>query len=441
MSIKIQFLLHYYRKYLAKYFIFRFFRSVSTHLYFYMRAIYFILFRKSQTYNRRLISFSEYAKKSFLKAILVLPSQVESIDKPRFFPSHLAQPVLVEQALQLTSPKLEITYLPNAMTFGGSYLTILGGFAIYPDLFDPDMDRSPLETFGVARIDRKNKSVFLLQTQSAVKVDIAINLLGQNAGNYAHWLTELLPKLAIVNQYEELNNHALLVDSWIHPNLHESINWLNGQNRQVVYVNRWQPVKADQLIDISLPGYEPYIPQELFAKDRAIYVNSFSKFALNVLREQCYVLANSEDLKAGAKKIYLKRSVRSSNVRRVSNIEELEHILLKYEFEFIESETLNFKEQVAACLNAEVVVGAVGAALANIIFAPKGCKVLALAPYYKHGNYYYYSNLAASLDHDLAYVLGQPLDNGNHPMHQDYYIDKNEFSEAIKQALSRVSHI
>lgn len=439
MSNSLAAILNYYRQHLGKYFIFRLVRALLTQAYSCTRLAYFVLCKPSLLHKAGLISLREYKQHYYLTSITVLPSQFVAIPEPRCFASKLAEHGLHNPAIQLVVPQLEITYITHGQALAGSYLTLVNGFALHPDIFNPATDRSPLETFGIARIFRQRKYIFLMLDQPAIKVKSAINLLGQNAGNYAHWLTEILPKLVIANKYEAFKDQALLVDGWIHANLHESINWLRGNEKPVIYVNRWQAVEADQLIDISLPGYEPYIPHELLAKERPIYVNSFSRYALDLLRKECHMLARCESLPTGTKYIYLKRSAKSSNVRRVVNIDELELILAEHGFQFIEAETLSFKQQVSACLNAEIIVGPVGAALANIIFAPKGCKVLALAPYYSSGNYYYYSNLAAALGHELGYILGLPQNNGNHPMHQDYYIDNSEFAAAIKLSLSTSS--
>lgn len=432
-----QSLMKFYRQYLAKYFFFRFTRALITYLFFYVRMMYYALVKKRRIYAAELISVRDFNKTLSLTPIEVDASNDYLVPAPRFFNTHLVDITFSRgNDIMLASPRLEISYLPHTVALAGSYLILSKGYAIHPNSFNPITDYSPLETFGVGRIYHKRKRILLLLNEPMIEIRSAINLLGQNAGNYAHWLTEILPKLAIANLNESLDDQPLLVDGWIHPNFHESINWLNEKwNRKVLYVNRWQAVKADTLIDISLPGYEPYIPQELFKKSRSIYINSFSSYALNLLREQCHSLAKSENLKTGSKRVYLKRAIKSSNIRRVYNTEELEAVLAENGFQFIESETLSFKEQVAACLNAEIIVGAVGAALANIIFAPPRCRVLALAPYYSDGNYYYYSNLAAALGHDLMYVLGKPLNKGNHPMHQDYFIDKSELASSIKRAL------
>ena len=113
------------------------------------------------------------------------------------------------------------------------------------------------------------------------------------------------------------------------------------------------------------------------------------------------------------------------------NSDLIEHFLEKRNFKVLEPASMNFSEQVAACKEAEFIIAAVGAALANMIFSPPGCKIIALAPYYDDANYYYYSNLAGVLEHELYYVLGREIENAGHPMHRDYSIDLSELEKAI----------
>lgn len=67
---------------------------------------------------------------------------------------------------------------------------------------------------------------------------------------------------------------------------------------------------------------------------------------------------------------------------------------------------MSCQEQAVICLDAELIIAPIGATLANMIFAPKGRKVIILAPHYAGANYFYYTHLAAVLGHELTYVLG-----------------------------------
>ena len=144
-----------------------------------------------------------------------------------------------------------------------------------------------------------------------------------------------------------------------------------------------------------------------------------------------------ESARSGTELIYFRRNGNSGNLRGIVNSDEIEEYVRAVGFELIAPASLGFMQQVAACSQAKVIVAPIGAALANMIFAPKGCKILTLAPYYQGANYYYYSNLAGVLGHELHYILGQQIDKGEHPMHRRYNIDLSDLKVAMGSAAGR----
>lgn len=69
---------------------------------------------------------------------------------------------------------------------------------------------------------------------------------------------------------------------------------------------------------------------------------------------------------------------RAADRRRLVNEEELEPILAEHGFEIVDPGELSFRQQVELFGQAEAVVTLHGSALANILFAPPGCKVMEL---------------------------------------------------------------
>jgi capsular polysaccharide biosynthesis protein len=119
----------------------------------------------------------------------------------------------------------------------------------------------------------------------------------------------------------------------------------------------------------------------------------------------------------------------------IINMAEVESLILSYGFEALDPAELSVVDQMAVFQDAEYIISPVGAALANAIFTPAGCKVIALAPYYENANYYYYSNLMGVLGHDLHYVLGTQVEMDGHVLHRNYSIDL----DALKEALERLA--
>ena len=330
--------------------------------------------------------------------------------------------------------KLEVLKIRDALIIGGTDFILTGNEAMWPDAFIAARDTCPAEIFGVISINRRKNMMRLYPTQRARQFGRAITLIGQSTKNYAHWLTETLPKLAVLDSYSEFDGLPLLVDSGLHPNIYESIEILNSKHRDIVLIQRWAAVILDEVVCVSQPAYEPYVPQGLFNEGLSPMINSFSRPALDILKE-AVTQAPWESGQYGTPMIYFRRSRQSSNLRGIIESDAIEEYVRTLGFDLIEPASLGFMQQVAACSSARVIVAPIGAALANMIFAPRGCIILALAPYYESANYYYYSNLAGVLGHELHYVLGQQTDKGEHPMHRRYSIDLSDLKLAIESIM------
>jgi capsular polysaccharide biosynthesis protein len=81
--------------------------------------------------------------------------------------------------------------------------------------------------------------------------------------------------------------------------------------------------------------------------------------------------------------IYISRSSYPS--RRMANEAELVTALTELGFSVVRPEELTVERQIRLFSNARLVIGEVGAALANLLFAPAACKVIEIVPETKPG--------------------------------------------------------
>jgi len=117
----------------------------------------------------------------------------------------------------------------------------------------------------------------------------------------------------------------------------------------------------------------------------------------------------------------------------MENAEAVEAAILEYGFVSLNPARFSFEEQVAIFSEAQCIVAPVGAALANAIFSPSGCRIVALAAYYENANYYYFSNLMGVLGHQLHYLVGPHVSRTGDILHRDYTIDIDALHTALRQ--------
>jgi len=383
-----------------------------------------------------LVRFGSYMGDHLVARIPVFAAQPTHIPGPAFLNDRNSAISATPRSVAIELPKIDVVDLNDVAVVGGTDFILAGEAALAPDCFVEFADACPADIFGVTSIDHSQRLLQLYLTGEGIEIDAGISLLGQNTANYAHWLTETLPKLAVLNTHSLYEDLPLLVDCGLHRNIYNSIGTVGGKQRQLIFVERWQRVRVRRLVCISQAGYEPYIPHGLFNTGTPKIVNTFSAPALEALHTAVLDKLPPPDAR-NFEKIFLCRSDSSNNLRGLTNSAEIEALLRKEGYTFVDPTRLSFIEQVQTCHTARIIVAPIGAALANMIFASAGCRILALSPYYENANYYFYSNLAAVLKRQFFYVLGHQSGQRGHPMHRSYSIDLDVLERALDSLTER----
>jgi hypothetical protein len=115
-----------------------------------------------------------------------------------------------------------------------------------------------------------------------------------------------------------------------------------------------------------------------------------------------------ERSRTGTRRLWISRG-RARN-RRLQNEDEIFSILAPFGFEKVELESMSFREQVDRFAQAETVAGPHGAGMTNLMFAPRGARVLELFPAVFVNPVFY--SMANSVDQEYYYLIGsaQPVD-------------------------------
>lgn len=427
-------ILRIYRTHLAQFFLLRLLKAFFLAAYRFTYRVRSLMARQPFSGDYQFISACSCGDDVCSRRIVFERGEVVDIPPPAFYGYGSDLATAKNPAIKIDAPALEVAEFRSAVVVGRVDFVFVVGKAVHHDLFVPSQHRVPAENVGVVSINRAMKRMRLRLVGEPVRLVKAVSLIGQCSSNYAHWLTETLPKLPILDACEEYADFPLLVDDGLHPNLYASIDLINKNNREIIKVGSWQSVRVDRLVAVSSPGYERYVPHGIRSREAPGYVNCFSRTALRMLRDATdKALGSNRSLRD--RRIYLSRSEQSGNIRRIGNLDDIEAVISARGIRMITPESMNFQDQVASCIDAEIIVAPVGASLANMIFAPPGCIVVVLSPYYDEANYFYYSNLAGILGHRIYYVLGPQVNNGQHPMHRSYSIDADTLSKTLESVI------
>lgn len=368
---------------------------------------------------RQLVSLKEFTARN--KVPIVKIADESSVQTP--FPSIIPE----KDKIYLTSPHESYTFqevyisrVSGGTVYGGSNLVLAGDEVICHDLYDFKRDFTSEEMHGRTHIDHKRNRIRLLShDKEPEKIAIAATFVDACAPNYAHWLTEVLPRIAIFCHDRRFEGIPIIVNDNLHDNIMTSLALVAGIGREIIVLPVGRALIADTLYVTSVVGYVPFDRRnkKLSNHSHGIF-NHLSLSTLNKIIDHAIADVSIENL---PKKVYLRRN---SAYRKMINEYEVEQYFQDIGFSIVEPEKLNFIQQVVLFKNASVIVGPTGAGLANIIFAPQDAKIYILISKYKDTIYWYWQNIACATGKEVTYIMGDQDGKG---VHSDFFIDTSRF--------------
>lgn len=259
------------------------------------------------------------------------------------------------------------------------------------------------------------------------RIPRGIHLCGRVSGNYYHWLLEYLPRLQALERCEDLHDWPILVDAELHPNLIAALERV-CPGKALIAIDYGERVHVERLV---VCGPRAWLPVDY--RDGAVARADdilFAPEAIDFLRRR---LGHSTGVEGKPRrKLYLRRG--KADHRNLIDEEAIEQVFVRRGFEVVCPETLSLTQQIELFSEAAAIAGPSGAAFANMVFAPAGCRILVL--YYPGVPYFYFSTLAAALDHDLRYLLGNAV-AGSHPVlyQRDFTLDAEKAAMAADAML------
>jgi hypothetical protein len=134
------------------------------------------------------------------------------------------------------------------------------------------------------------------------------------------------------------------------------------------------------------------------------------------------------------RRLYLSR--RSAQRRKVTNEDELIHLLASRGYEVVYPEALSVRAQIDLFASASHIVAPTGAALTNMVYAPPGARVTVLYSSYFYrggGGGLYFDALAKACGHHMSVVLGRIDDLGKNLrlIDADYRVELEDLKAAL----------
>lgn len=384
-------------------------------------------------YGSKLSALRNSKDPSLLSRTTIIGGEETAIEPPRIYPENqagLVPPLIFEKEF----PTIQVHEVGHAWVYGGSNLTFTNSTVLCHDLYDFSRDFTSEELHGRHFYRRKTTSLFvILRDPTPIWLPTAAACLDACTQNYAHFMTEVLPRITLFCSEEDYADIPLIIDDHLHENILEAIAVVVGSSRKVYQLPIGRAVQCDRLLTISATGYVPFDQRnQRLSNERQ---GQFSPSALQQLRARLAPLTQPLPADQSApKKIYIQRD---SSVRKLTNTPQLEAILLQHGFVLIDPGKLSFHEQVRLFARAEVVIGPTGAALANAIFCQPGTEVGILMATHKHMIYKYWPAMLSPLKIRVSYLLGTIVANPSRGIHGDFYVDESALRAFISDCEGR----
>lgn len=203
-------------------------------------------------------------------------------------------------------------------------------------------------------------------------------LAGLSGHNYYHWMVDVLPRLALLQQ---AGIDLAAID-------HFFINYTGSKFQQdtlaalgiplekVISSDRYPHIQASQLLLPSFAGNLGWL----------------EPWALEFLRQQFLPLASQATSRNLPERIYISRT--NANHRRVLNEDAVIELLESFGFISVHLESMPLADQIALFANAKTIVAPHGGGLTNLIFCQPGTTVIELVtPHYVRHYYWIISQL------------------------------------------------
>jgi len=285
------------------------------------------------------------------------------------------------------------------------------------------------------RIDGSNQFQLTVTELSELRESLCIHLLKEHATNYYHWVTELIPRLivslSVLDESSEFNDFeiTLLVDEGMPAQCIEMLSSIVvSRSYQVYKVKRAELLKCSRLIYCTPLWLSLDNTKTLPNPEKEFFVDSN---ALNLVRKALFSGDKQVTSDTSKRRIYLQRL--NKGLRQIHNIVDVEQLLYKYEFEFIDTSTMSFQEQLDLFASADWVIGASGAAHTNMLFMTPETHVISFYPSAQSTNYYVFQPLADVAGVDLTHFLTTPVDYDNdNDVHGAVTIDVNRLEMLLK---------
>lgn len=384
-------------------------------------------------YGSKLVSFANSIDPSVISKVTILDAEEISVKPPTIFSGRKVDTIILSHFEQYFPP-VQINTVSDATVYGGSNLAFTSHSVLCHDLYDFSRDFTSEELHGRHLYFKRVNRLFVIHPDLIpLCIPKAAAFLDACAHNYAHFITEVLPRINLFCSREEYADIPLIIDDQLHENILEAIATIVGSSRKVYLLPIGRSICCKTLLIISATGYVPFGQRN--SRLSNTLQGQFSYHALKHLRESPALATTIPNNNLTyPEKIFVKRD---SMVRKLINTKEIVDMLRRHGFNVVDPGKLSFQEQVSIFSHAKVIIGATGAAMANAVFCKPGTEIGILIATHKHMIYKYWPAMLSPFKINVSYLLGTIMANKARGIHGDFVVYESAINNFLAECGSK----
>ncbi len=187
--------------------------------------------------------------------------------------------------------------------------------------------------------------------------------------NYFHWMFDVLPRLIMLEKVYNLNEIDHFYSPHIKPWQLSTLSVFNIFKERLINSNHHRHIYSDKILAVSHPWY-----------NKGRILNEAKNLPKWIINEIAFKFEKFGRKFECGQKIFIDRRESNYNHCQIINDEEIKTHLKKKGFVVYKVGELDFFKQIYLFQNANIIIGAHGAAFTNLIFCKPNTKVFDIIP-------------------------------------------------------------
>ncbi|CAK2564250.1 glycosyltransferase family 61 protein [Vibrio crassostreae] len=357
------------------------------------------------------------------------------ISSPRLYLDNIE---CLRSPIESNLPDVKVTSLFGAHVLGGTDAVISNGNMYHNELkcMSPIHDMKRPDIF-IKNIGDKHFDYEVITNSSRVLEGISISLLKEHTSNYYHCMTEVIPKLIEIKSIvsDSADGVKILIDDYMPEQCVRIIELILANSRLsnylIVRVSKAELIYCENLIYCTPIWISLDNTTHLPSPTNEFFLSVDSLIGVKDEVSKC-IKYNEVSHRISNRRIYLQRS--NSKLRKITNIIEVERLLYKYGFDFVNTGSMSFDEQHRLFSNADLIFGVSGASFTNILFMRPGSQAVMLSPSAQCTNYFIFQPLADASNVELSHLLTVPQGESS-SLHEDASVNIEELETYLSKRI------